>query len=327
VKFKHKNHKVRVGIVGSGDTAMYHAKVWSNIDAVEIIGIYSSNKSRSITISEKYNCKVFSDVDDLMSECSLIDIVTINSLHGYYALKAINHNCHVVIEKPIDINLEIARKVCKEANNNVVVSVINNYRFNCSFRRMKKLLDIGKIGNVSSGKITVVWPRSDEYYFSHNGWRMDSRKVGGGVLMHQCIHHIDLLHWLFGEIQSLNGIASDFVSDKIERTFSGEVLFKNGVKVELCFTTMVGGESFEEVELQGDKGKIVASSRICHTSKLDKIYQLFKKKFNTKNDRCNNNLEAQFVEIISLIKCRNYTNISADNGFRALETVLRFYGN
>jgi len=317
-----KNKKIRIGIIGVGDTAIYHAKIWSAIDSVELIGVYSSKKLRSKFICEKYKCKVFSNVDDLMIECDLIDITTINSLHGYYALKSIDYNCHVVIEKPIDIDIEVAKEICKKIDNkNIVVRVISNYRFNCNYRRMKELLDAGKVGNIISGKVTVVWPRTREYYFSNGGWKTDIKKVGGGVLIHQCIHHIDLLHWLFGDIESLQGVSSDFIGDNIERTFSGEIMFKGGQKLELFFTTMPSDKSFEKVELKGSKGSIFASSSICYTSKLDKIYQTLS------NNKCKDNLPEQFIEAISSIRGENYSNTSIKNGIRALDTILKLYGN
>ena len=121
--------RIYIGIVGTGKFAMQHAKIWQSLDSVELLGVYGSNKKRSELFAKKYNCKAFSDFNKMSRECGLVDIVTMNNLHADYALKAIRSNCHVVIEKPLDIDLEKARQVDTEVKkNNVVAKVINNYR-------------------------------------------------------------------------------------------------------------------------------------------------------------------------------------------------------
>jgi|APSaa5957512535_1039671.scaffolds.fasta_scaffold17897_2 predicted dehydrogenase len=326
--------RIYIGIVGTGKFAMQHAKIWQSLDSVELLGVYGSNKKRSELFAKKYNCKAFSDFNKMSRECGLVDIVTMNNLHADYALKAIRSNCHVVIEKPLDIDLEKARQVDTEVKkNNVVAKVISNYRYNSNFRRMKQLLDSGKVGNIYKGRVTVIWPRSEEYYLSNNGWRSDRNKVGGGVLIHQCIHHIDLLHWFFGEVEVVNGNPTDFISNEngvgsgVERTFTGKLLFANGVEIDLFLTTMPNERLVEKIELYGDKGKIVANSGLCYISNLDKAYQLLKKIFKINSQKTNEHLRFQFVDAITSIQNKTYANNSIKNGLSSLETVNRLYNS
>jgi predicted dehydrogenase len=333
---------IRVGIIGTGQFARHHVDVWKSINNVKIIGAYGTDKKRVKRFSSACNCNAFYEFDKLAQNCDVVDIVSTNNTHADYALMSINVNCHTIIEKPIDINIAKAQKVLDATKEyKKIVTTISNYRYSTNFIKMKNALDLGVLGDIVGGRVSVVWPRLESYYKNNGGWRGDSTKVGGGVLMHQCFHHIDLLHWMFGPVSEVSGYKTDLISisfnDSIERTFSGLLKFKSGVVIELFFTTMGDGYSTEKVEIFGSLAKAVASSnsfmildsikynsiKVISSQILDIASRLLKFK---KTEGPNAFLRRQFQEVINNVSLgENSLSVSAIDGVRTLKTIQALY--
>ena len=333
--------RINVGIIGTGKFAGHHATVWNSLKEVVLLGVHGTDLSRMHLFSERYTCKIFEDIDELISECDLIDIVSANNTHATYALKAINSGCHVIIEKPIDINLEQARAICAAVKRKqVVASVVANYRFNSNFKRLKQLLENNELGDIIGGRVTVSWPRNDSYYKANDGWRSNPDKVGGGVLMHQCIHHIDLLHWLFGEIDRVSGVSDHWTGELpgmgVEQTFAGLLTFKSGVSVDLFFTTASAANAGEYIELFGTKSNLYIDNHsyvISSTSRVrmliktltSTIINVIKIRLGLKLETTSALLSRQFTEIVKAITENEAISVSVTDGLIALEIVNALY--
>jgi predicted dehydrogenase len=328
---------LRVGIIGTGKFAGHHSKVWQSIENVKLIGIYSSNPERSVTFAREHGTEPYVDVAQLMEVSDLIDVVSTNDTHGDYALKAISVGCHVIIEKPLDIEVKKAKEVCAAAREKgIVASVVSNYRFNPYFRKMKQVLESGSIGDILGGQITSILPRSDAYYSNNSGWRANPIKVGGGVLLHQCIHHIDLLHWLLGEVTYVSGLSSNWTGGRpghgVERTFLGLLEFGSGIPVQLFLTTRgeVGLIEQQRIELFGSRAE--ASSNGCSFSisglpSLQRILEVVGVRLGlmSKAENTSAQLRRQFTEVVGVILEKGSLSVSLEDGLRALETVIKLY--
>jgi predicted dehydrogenase len=328
---------IRVGIIGTGKFAGHHSKVWQSVENVKLIGIYGSNPERSVAFAREHGTEHFVDLAQLMEVSDLIDVVSTNDTHGDYALKAILAGCHVIIEKPLDIEVKKAKEVCAAAHEKgIVASVVSQFRFNPCFRKMKQVLESGGIGDVLGGQITVISPRSEAYYSHNGGWRADPIKVGGGVLIHQCIHHIDLLHWLLGEVTYARGCSSNWTGGQsghgVERTFLALLEFASGIPVQLFLTTRgeVGLIEQQRIEIFSSRAVASSNGRFFSTTGLPSFRRMFNavaSRFGliSKAENTNAHLRRQFTETVSAILGKGSLSVSLEDGLRALETVDRLY--
>lgn len=328
---------IKVGIIGTGKFAGHHARVWQSIGSVKLIGIYSSNVERGAAFAREHGIEPYENLDQFLQESDLIDVASTNNTHGDYALKAISARCHVIIEKPLDIEIKKAKDICAATRERgIVATVVSTYRFNPYFRKMKQALESGDIGDVLGGQITSITPRSEAYYSSNSGWRGDYGRVGGGVLIHQCIHYIDLLHWLLGDVTFARGFSADWTGGKkghgVERTFLGLLEFASGVPVELFMTTKgdIGAIEQHRVELFGSRAVVVSDGQYFSTSGLPPLLRIFKAVavrfgFRYKVENPTHQLRRQFMEVVAAILEGGSLSVSVEDGTRALETVKKLY--
>lgn len=327
---------IRVGIVGTGKFAGHHAKVWQGIAEVALIGVCGGDPARARTFADACGCKVFTRIEDLIDACDVIDIVSANDTHGAHALKAATAGRHFIVEKPLDIDLERARKVCAAAESaGVVATVVSNYRYNRAFRAMKAAIEGGDLGRIVGGQVSVLWPRPEEYYAAHGGWRSDPSRAGGGVLIHQCIHHIDLLHWWFGAVDAVYGRARDWTtggSGGVERTFLGHMDFAGGFPIQLFCTTRGGDPSLNRVSVYGQAAFAHADEQSFVTSRQSGLRRLTAKVADhlVPRRRAENSstlLRRQFVDFTQAVTRGAAMEVTLNDGLCALETVHRLYAD
>lgn len=328
---------LKVGLIGSGKFAGHHSKVWQSIDKVQLIGTYSGNRGRCEVFAREHGIEPYAEIARLVEESDLIDVASTNDTHGDYALKAILAGCHIVIEKPLDIELKKAKDVCVAAHEKgVVATVVSNYRFNPYFHKMKQVLESGGIGEVLGGQITSISPRSEAYYSNNGGWRSDPGRVGGGVLLHQCIHHIDLLHWLFGEVTNVRGLSGNWTGGKrgigVERTFLGVLEFESGIPVQVFFTTKgnVGVIEQQRIEVFGSRTVALSDGQFFSATGFPSFFRIFKSAavrlgFRYKVESPAVQLRRQLLEVVSSILDGRSLSVTLEDGIRALKTVEDLY--
>src|SRR5262249_38209078 len=147
--------------------------------------------------------KVYEDLAVALSgpDVSLVAICTPSGTHAALATQAINEHKHVVIEKPLDVDVAQGRRLGaaaeRAAKQGQVLSVISQHRFDAGSVAIKEAIDAGRFGQLTSAVATVAWWRSDEYYASA-GWRGTWAQDGGGALMNQGVHTVDLMLWFMG---------------------------------------------------------------------------------------------------------------------------------
>ena len=327
---------IRVGVIGTGKFASHHAKVWQGISEVVLIGACGGDPERTRAFAEAHGCKAFAHVEDLIDACDVIDIVSANDTHGEHALKAAAAGRHFIVEKPLDIDLEKAREVCAAAESaGVMATVVSNYRYNRAFRAMKVAIEGGDLGQIVGGQVSVLWPRSVEYYAAHGGWRGDPSRAGGGVLIHQCIHHIDLLHWWFGAAEAVHGRARDWTTDGadgVERTFLGHLEFAGGFPVQLFCTTRGGDPSLNRVSVYGTAAFAHADEQSFVTSGQSRLRRLAARAADyliprRQAENSSTLLRRQFIDFTQAVSGDAAMGVTLTDGLRALETVRRLYAD
>jgi len=248
------------GIVGAGNISETHARAVQSLPGVEVAAVTGKDFDRVKSLAARFGGTPYRDFEDLLARRPL-DLVIIGSpsgLHAEHGIAAANHGLHVLVEKPIDISIERADALisaCRRAH--VKLGVIFQDRMKPDIIRLKQLVTSGALGNLSLASAQVKWYRPPEYY-ARSHWRGTWRLDGGGALMNQGIHTVDLLLWLMGDVsrvyaRSLTALHYIETEDTVVATLE----FVSGAVGTLEATTAAFPGYDRKVEITGSKGTAI----------------------------------------------------------------------
>ncbi len=187
--------------------------------------MFNTPKGYAEDFAKNNNCRVFDTYEEMLNrgEIDVVSICTPSGTHAPLAIEAANHGKNVIVEKPVAITQQqIDDIVAAVEKNNVKLSVISQLRFDKNIQKVKKAIENGELGDLIIGDIYMKYYRAPEYY-SSSGWRGTWAMDGGGALMNQGIHGIDILQYLVGPVKSVLGICKTLARD-IEVEERGEIL-------------------------------------------------------------------------------------------------------
>ncbi len=235
--------KLRFGIVGCGVISKTHANVISRLsNDAELVAVCDIIEERAKALAQNYNVpKYYTDYEKMLQDpdIDVISICTPSGMHADMAVMAAQAKKHVIVEKPMDITLEKADAIIKaEEENGVVISVISQHRYDDGPALVKKLMTEGKFGKIALATSYTKWYRSQEYYDSGD-WRGTWALDGGGALMNQSIHYIDLIQWIVGPVVEISAYCATraHVRIEVEDAAVASVKFANGAIGEIIGTT------------------------------------------------------------------------------------------
>ena len=253
---------LKVGIVGCGNIFTMHATSANHLPNATIVGVCDIKKDRADTAAKKYNCKAYYDYKELINKDN-IDVVHIcvpHYLHPIITKYALEQGVHVLCEKPMSIkfedavaNVELAEKM------GVKYGVIFQCRYNDSAKIVKENLDNGKLGKVISARSVLTWCKPDEYY-SLSDWKGTWDKEGGGVIIDQAIHSLDLANWFINDpIESVQAQLSNRGHSimEVDDSAEGFIRYKNGATLGFWAMNNYGCDEPIEIRLFCENGKVV----------------------------------------------------------------------
>lgn len=249
----------RVGIVGCGNIFPMHAFSVDRLENAELVAVCDVKENRAIDKAEQFNCKYYLDYKEMIDKEKLdvIHICTPHYLHAPIAIYAADKGINILTEKPMSIHLEDARAMITAAkDNNVTLGVIFQNRYNPGPILIKESLDNGLLGKIYSGKLFVTWNRSDEYY-SKSDWKGTWDKEGGGVIIDQAIHTMDLLRWFVNsEIDYIDASISNRAHEiiEVEDAAEGVIKYKNGVVTAFHCINYYTYDAPVEIEIHCENG-------------------------------------------------------------------------
>lgn len=251
-----------LGIIGGGSIANLHADAIKAMTGGQLGGAYVRNPEKAQEFAKKHGCPVYTDLAELLADTD-IDIVVIATASGAHlepCIAAANAGKHVICEKPLEVTparVEEMIRVCAEAG--VMLSGIFNRRFNPAVEKLKQAVDTGRFGTLTLCDAYVKWYRSQAYYDSA-AWRGTWELDGGGALMNQSIHTIDLLIYLAGNIKRLSASISTLSHEgiEVEDTAVAILEFENGARGVIEGATSCWSSSGHpaEVQLCGSEGSV-----------------------------------------------------------------------
>ena len=248
------------GIIGGGGISETHARAASDIEGVNIVAFGGANREKVDALAAKFGGKAYSDLNTFLTH-EAMDAVIIGSpsgLHAQEGIQCARRGLHILVEKPIDVTVEKADALISECDRaNVKLAVCYQDRFSADGVRLKELIASGELGKLILASAHVKWYRPPEYY-SSSRWRGKLALDGGGALMNQGIHTVDLMLWLLGDVKRVHAQARTALHNiESEDTLVSIVEYGNGALGTLEATTSVYPGYDRRIEITGSEGTIV----------------------------------------------------------------------
>lgn len=214
-----KRKKLRFGIVGCGAIGPTHAGALAQIEGAELVAVADLIPQRASELAAKHGVtEIYSNGDDLIASdnVDVVSLCTPSGMHADAAIKALRAGKHVVVEKPMAISLaDCDRMIAAERETGKKLTVISQHRFDPASITVKRLIDSGQLGKIILAEGSVKWWRTQEYYDSGD-WRGTWRWDGGGALINQAVHTVDVLQWLVGDIKRVYALTRTSAHERIE---------------------------------------------------------------------------------------------------------------
>jgi predicted dehydrogenase len=251
---------INVAVIGCGCISSVHLDALLKIKGCNIHTVCDIDKNKAKNTAEKYNCKFTINYKDILNDMEIdaVHILTPHYLHTKMAIEANNAGKHVVLEKPIGIRIEELQEIANiSEKSNAFIGVTFQNRYNPTIRKMKEIADSNILVNLIAAKGIVAWHRDNDYYNSSK-WRGNLRMEGGGLLINQAIHTIDLLYYIGGNVSSLKGHVANHVhpTTEVEDTALITLYYENGAVGNFYGTINHGENSCIEIEFVYDNGTL-----------------------------------------------------------------------
>lgn len=249
-----------VGIIGAGNIADCHAMALESITNADLKGICDTNSETVQKLAGKYSCPVFPGSTEMLQspDVDIIIVATPSGAHKDPVMEAARYGKHVLCEKPLEISLERIDEMIKAHEiSGTRLGGIFNYRFNDVVRVLKDAVDRGRFGTITNASVFVPWWRNDAYY--ENSWRGTWKLDGGGALMNQSIHMVDMLQYMLGPVDSLQAYTATLGHPQIEveDTAVAILRFKNNALGMIHGSTASFPGQFRRLEITGTRGTAV----------------------------------------------------------------------
>jgi UDP-N-acetyl-2-amino-2-deoxyglucuronate dehydrogenase len=221
---------VRVGLIGCGKVGTIHAAVLRDLPEAAFVGVFDAIPERAVAFAKSYGARPFSDLDAMLRKVEAVVVGTPHPLHAEPAIRAAKAGVHVLVEKPMAATLADCDAMLAAARDSgVTLSVVSQRRFYEPVVRMRAAIDAGKIGAPVLGVFQMYSWREPSYYLS-DPWRGKWDTEGGGVLVNQSPHHLDILLWLMGPAAEVGGYWANLnhPTVEVEDTAVASVRFRNG---------------------------------------------------------------------------------------------------
>ncbi len=252
---------IRFGLLGCGKIAERHAKLLAgnHIQGAKLQAVCDPNRERAQQFATAYGARACGTITELMSpgDVDAVAVLTPSGLHAENILQLSAYRCPIVVEKPMALTLDDADRIIEVCDRHrIKLFVVKQNRFNAPVQRLRQALDGGRLGKLVLGTVRVRWCRRQDYY-DQASWR-GTWAFDGGVLANQASHHVDLLEWMMGPVDSVFGIATTALARiEAEDTAAVTLRFRNGAIGIIEATTAARPKDIEgSLSVLGESGAV-----------------------------------------------------------------------
>lgn len=258
MKGKFDRAMVKIGVVGCGAVHSTHCDAIEQIAGAEIAGVFDTVRERACATSERRGVPAFEDLQSLLNAVDVVTICVPSGLHAEVGIGAANAGKHVLVEKPIDVSLEAATalvETCRDRG--VKLGTISQHRFANSFLKLRDAVQSGELGKIVVADAAIKWYRTQAYYDSGD-WRGTWKLDGGGCLINQGVHYVDMIQWVMGGVKSVQAQMHTATHDiEVEDVVTALVEYRNGAIGTLVASTSCYPGLAERIEVHGEYGSVV----------------------------------------------------------------------
>jgi len=266
--------EVGYGILGLG-IGKTHVRAAVKAQGCKFVAICDQNEQLLHSVGDEFQIDPkyrYTRYADMLSnpDIDVVSICTPSGMHRDHAVEALRAGKHVLVEKPLEITIEKIHDILRAGEEaGKFVGCIFQNRLSPGNRKIKETVDSGRLGKLITANFHVKWYRTDEYYARNGGWRGTWAMDGGGAIMNQSVHTVDLMQWFMGPVKSVFAKAGAF-NHKIETedTAVAVVTFENGAIGTLIGTTCAYPGLEVCVQIHGSKGSIYANNANIEVYKL-----------------------------------------------------------
>lgn len=327
--------KLGFGIIGCGMISRWHAEAISAADKGFLVGVADKNAENAEAFAKEHGCAVFSDADELLSsdEIDVVCICVPSGLHAMFAVKAAEAGKHFVVEKPMAITKEQLDNIAEACEKNGVKGcVISQLRFSQSVQTVKNAIDSGLLGDIVFVDLKMKYYRTPEY-FAASPWKGTFAMDGGGALMNQGIHGIDLIQYLAGPVISVSGVCKTMVhSIEVEDTASLTLEFANGAVGAVTATTSVPPGYPRVIEISGTKGTVSLMEDVITAWDIEGVpapgplsESVASASHNDPKAFSAENHKMQILDMIEAVHSNREPYVGIIDGSRAVDVILAAY--
>lgn len=265
--------KIRFGVIGCGSIGPTHAGAIQQIEDAELVAVADVVAEKAEAMAKKFGvAKVYDRHDALLAdpEIDAVCICTPSGMHADGAIAALRAGKHVIVEKPMEVTLEACdRMIAAEDESGKKLAIISQHRFDAATVLVKEAIDSGKLGRIVLADASVKWWRTQQYYDSGD-WRGTWQWDGGGALMNQGVHTVDLLQWLAGGVSSLYAQTRTAAHERIEveDVAVAALTFASGAVGTITATTAAFDGFPVRIDIYGTEGSAILEGDRLKTLKL-----------------------------------------------------------
>jgi predicted dehydrogenase len=326
-----------VAIVGAGIIGDNHARAISAVPGLRVVALVDPDSERreavARTLAElgQHPAAPFESLADALAlpEVDLIAICTPSGMHVAQAEQTIAAGKHVLIEKPLDVDLERARRFAELARGaaaeGIVVSVVSQHRFDEASEQVDAAVRSGELGRLTSGVASIAWWRPQEYYDSAD-WRGTWQLDGGGAAMNQGIHTIDLLLWYFGRPTKVSARTALLAHTgiEVEDTLAATIVFESGALGLIHATTAAYPGVSASLSVYGATGSAVIENDVLTFFRTSRR-ELEADSASRPVGGPGSGHEAQYADLLDAIRHHRPPRVTVDDALLALATVRALY--
>ncbi|MBV9085596.1 MAG: Gfo/Idh/MocA family oxidoreductase [Acidobacteriaceae bacterium] len=329
---------LKVGILGTGAIANKHAQAYTNI-GFQLVACSNKTESRGRDFARRWNTEFVGDYRDLCRYPGLdyVDVCTFPDFHLKPVQVCADIKRHVMVQKPIATNLEPARQIVNVARTaGIKLGVMSQHRFDDSTLFLKRALPAGRLGKLLEADAYVKWYRSDEYYSRpiKGSWHTE----GGGALINQAIHQVDILLYLMGAVSEVKAMWQLGARHKIESEdiVNAVLKYRSGATGVIQAATAFWPGYPERIEFHGTKGSaIITGDRLTGWDVQDDEHANAADPAPVESNAASGasdpmaisvtTFERQFLDFAEAIRTGREPVVNGEEGCRALEVVLAIY--
>jgi UDP-N-acetyl-2-amino-2-deoxyglucuronate dehydrogenase len=323
-------------VLGIGMIAGIHARCIGELPNARLKAVCGGDRRKTEAFASEFGADAYTNYDEMLrnDEIDIVCILTPSGTHAELGMAAARAGKHVIVEKPIDISLERADRLIETCRvNDVKLCCISQHRYDHAVVELKKAADAGMLGQLNFGASHTKWYRSQKYY-DDNVWRGTWAKDGGGALINQSIHYVDLLQYIMGPVEEVFAYCATrgHIRIEVEDIAAAAVKFASGAIGLIEANTAAYPGFSTRLDIYGTNGSVIIENDRVKEWKLANGYdyvpqagEAVAKVGVSSADISHHSHMEQMRHFIACIEEGTETLVNGEEARRTLQTILSIY--